>query len=267
MLHFSGATEHKQAYIKSHHIMNRQPHILIIDDDHEIRDLLSRFLCEHQIRVDLAKDAQDADKQLALGHYDLIVLDLMMPGEDGLSFCRRLRSQSSIPVLMLTAMGDDTDRIVGLELGADDYLTKPFNPRELLARIRAILRRHALSRFNQPAVFDNNQKKPCFYFEGWILNPAKRELLNADKVLITLTSGEFDLLITFVERPQIILNRDQLLDMTKGRESGTFDRSIDVQLSRLRYKIETDPKRPMLLKTIRNGGYMFTAAVKTIACD
>jgi len=247
--------------------MNKQAHILIVDDDHEIRDLLSRFLREHQLRIDVARDAKEADKQLALGHYDLVVLDLMMPGEDGLSFCRRLRSQSSIPVLMLTAMGDDTDRIVGLELGADDYLTKPFNPRELLARIRAILRRHDLSRFKQAAVFDNNSKKTCFCFEGWVLNPAKRELLNADKVLVTLTSGEFDLLLTFVERPQVVLNRDQLLDMTRGREIGTFDRSIDVQLSRLRYKIEKDPKQPKLLKTIRNGGYIFTAIVATSTCD
>ncbi len=247
--------------------MNKQPHILIVDDDREIRDLLSRFLREHQLRVDVAMDAKDADKQLAVGHYDLVVLDLMMPGEDGLSFCRRLRRQSSIPVLMLTAMGDDTDRIVGLELGADDYLTKPFNPRELLARIRAILRRHELSRFNQPTIFDNKPKNTCFCFEGWVLNPAKRELFNADKVLITLTSGEFDLLITFVERPQVVLNRDQLLGMTKGREAVTFDRSIDVQLSRLRHKIETNPKQPKLLKTIRNGGYMFTATVETGACD
>lgn len=247
--------------------MNKQAHILIVDDDSEIRDLLSRFLLDHHLRVDVATDAAQADQKLSLGHYDLVVLDLMMPGEDGLSFCRRLRSQSSIPVLMLTAMGGDIDRIVGLELGADDYLTKPFNPRELLARIRAVLRRHDISRFNQPAQFNSAIQNQCYCFEGWVLNPAKRELLNAEKVLVSLTSGEYELLITFVERPQIALNRDQLMDMTKGKNTGAFDRSIDVQLSRLRYKIESDPKQPLLIKTIRNGGYLFTATVEIIPCD
>ncbi len=247
--------------------MNKQPHILIVDDDSEIRDLLSRFLCDHQIRVDVAADTVEAEKQLKRGQYDLIVLDLMMPGEDGLSYCRRLRSQSSIPVLMLTAMGDETDRIVGLELGADDYLIKPFNPRELLARIRAVLRRHDLSRANQTAVFDTiNAKNRCYRFEGWVLKPSKRELLDADQVLVSLTSGEYDLLVTFVERPQVILNRDQLLDLTKGRDGGAFDRSIDVQLSRLRHKIEKIPKQPTLIKTVRNGGYVFTALVEVTAC-
>jgi len=247
--------------------MNKQAHILIVDDDSEIRDLLSRFLRDHQMRVDAAADAIEAEQKLALGQYDLVVLDLMMPGEDGLSFCRRLRGQSSIPVLMLTAMGDDTDRIVGLELGADDYLSKPFNPRELLARIRAVLRRHDLTRSNQAAVFNNNTKKQCYCFEGWVLKPSRRELLDSDQVLVPLTSGEFDLLITFVERPQIILNRDQLLDLTKGRDASAFDRSIDVQLSRLRNKLEKMPKQPTLIKTIRNGGYVFTALVEAIECD
>jgi len=247
--------------------MDKQPHILIVDDDREIRDLLSHFLRQHQLRVDVAINAKDAEKKLSLGQYDLIVLDLMMPGEDGLSFCRRLRSKSSIPVLMLTAMGDDTDRIVGLELGADDYLCKPFNPRELLARIRAILRRHDLSHLKQPTDLNSKSKKMIFYFDGWTLNPYKRQLLNCDNVLITLTSGEFNLLLTFVERPQIVLNRDQLLDMTKGRETTAFDRSIDVQLSRLRVKIEKNAKKPTLIKTIRSDGYIFTASVKAAPCD
>jgi len=245
--------------------MMKQPHILIVDDDFEIQDLLKNFLQDHHLRADVATNASDADKRLSLGNYDLIVLDLMMPGEDGLSFCRRLRSQSSIPVLMLTAMGDETDRIVGLELGADDYLCKPFNPRELLARIRAILRRHDLSQFNQPATVTANTRKNCYRFEDWTLNPSKRELKNPDKVLVSLTSGEYDLLITFIERPQILLNRDQLLDITKGRDANAFDRSIDVSLSRLRHKI--DPKEPTLIKTIRNGGYIFTANVEAITCD
>jgi len=247
--------------------MNKQPHILIVDDDSEIRDLLSRFLQDHQFRVGVAANVIEAEKQLKIGRYSFIVLDLMMPGEDGLSFCRRLRSQSTIPVLMLTAMGDETDRIVGLELGADDYLTKPFNPRELLARIRAVLRRHDLSYANQRTNNPSKNQHQCYRFEGWVLKPARRELLNAEQVLVTLTSGEYNLLITFVERPQIILNRDQLLDLTSSREGGAFDRSIDVQLSRLRQKIEIDPKKPRLIKTVRNGGYIFSTEVEPVSCD
>ncbi|MDH5546384.1 MAG: response regulator [Gammaproteobacteria bacterium] len=236
----------------------KQAHILIVDDDREICSLLSRFLSDNHIRTSVAYNAAEAENKLAAGRFDLIVLDLMMPGEDGLSFCRRWRMQSEIPVIMLTAMGEDTDRIIGLEMGADDYLPKPFNPRELLARIRAVLRRlqHVPKSASEHATHS-------FRFEGWRLDAAKRELHNPDGVLVSLTSGEFDLLQTFVEHPQRILNRDQLLDLTKGRDSIPFDRSIDVQLSRLRQKIEHDPKQPQLIKTIRNSGYMFTPEVES----
>lgn len=180
-----------------------------------------------------------------------------MPGEDGLSICRRLRAESSIPIIMLTALGEDTDRIVGLEVGADDYLPKPFNPRELLARIKAVLRRGS-DNFDR---LDNAGKR--LLFNGWTIDIGKRNLTNPDGVLVALTAGEFDLLIALAERPQRVLNRDQLLDLTRGREADPFDRSVDVQLSRLRRKVEKDPKDPELIKTVRGGGYMFTADVES----
>jgi len=242
-------------------IAERQAHILLVDDDREILALVRGFLRDHQLRIDTAANAREAEEKLLAGRYDLMVLDLMMPGEDGLSFCRRWRGQSQIPIIMLTAMGDDTDRIIGLEVGADDYLPKPFNPRELLARIRAVLRRYEPD--TAPCAVPANQ---CYCFAGWQINPAKRELHNEHQVLVPLTSGEFDLLQIFVERPQRVLSRDQLLDLTKGRDSLPFDRSIDVQLSRLRQKIENNPKQPLLIKTVRNAGYLFTAAVTQQPC-
>lgn len=237
--------------------MDKQAHILIVDDDREIRDLISKFLIENHMRVTTAANTKEADRKTASARFDLIVLDLMMPGEDGLSYCRRLRNHSNTPVIMLTAMGEDTDRIIGLEMGADDYLPKPFNPRELLARIRAILRRMD----STPQTVTDTLRHDLS-FEGWRLNPVKRELHDSEGSLISLTSGEFDLLLVFATHPQRILNRDQLMDLTRGRESMPFDRSIDVQLSRLRHKIEADPKSPSLIKTVRNSGYMFTPEVE-----
>ncbi|MGY6278416.1 winged helix-turn-helix domain-containing protein, partial [Methylomonas sp. MgM2] len=187
--------------------------------------------------------------------FDLIVLDLMLPGEDGLALCRRLRSTSTIPIIMLTALAEDIDRIVGLEMGADDYLAKPFNPRELLARIKAVLRRTG-SGSDLSRTAGNT-----LLFEGWRIDLAKRELYSPEGVLMPLTGGEFDLLVAFAQRPQRILNRDQLLDLTRGRAATAFDRSIDVQLSRLRRKIETDPNQPALIKTVRGGGYVFQPRV------
>ncbi len=187
------------------------------------------------------------------GSYDLLVLDIMMPGEDGLNLCRRLRARSNLPIVFLTAVAEETDRIIGLEMGADDYLVKPFNPRELLARIRAVLRRAAPE---PPETLDQ------YRFAGWILDPSKRELRNPDGVLVPLSTGEYDLLIAFLDRPQRVLNRDQLLDLTRGREALPFDRSVDVQLSRLRRKIEIDPKDPNLIKTVRGGGYVLVSAVE-----
>ena len=230
------------------------PKVLIVDDDREIRDLLARFLRKHGLRVETVADGRVMARALKTGRFDLVVLDLMLPGEDGLSLCRHLRATSSLPVIMLTAVAEDTDRIVGLEIGADDYVTKPFNPRELLARIKAVLRRTGGA--------GREISEGTLTFAGWRLAAAQRELRDPDGVLVPLTSGEFDLLLAFVERPERVLSRDQLLDLTKGRDALPFDRSIDVQLSRLRRKIEIDPQNPKLIKTVRGGGYMLTRPVR-----
>jgi two-component system OmpR family response regulator len=232
--------------------------ILIVDDDPEIRDLLARFLERHDYQAITAADGVAMDAQLARASVDLVVLDLMLPGEDGLSLCRRLRVDSDLPVIMLTAVGEETDRIVGLEMGADDYLVKPFNPRELLARIKAVLRRSE-SRGAAPA-----GRGRLLAFEGWTLDLGKRELRRADDALVPLSSGEFELLAVLVENAQQVMSRDELMEHTRGRESGPFDRSIDVQLSRLRRKIETNPRSPRFIKTIRSGGYMFSPAVEML---
>jgi len=229
------------------------PHLLVVDDDKEIRSLLGRFLAKHGFRVSEAADGRAMREAIANGRFDLVVLDLMLPGEDGLSLCRWLRGENGPPIIMLTAMGEDTDRIVGLELGADDYLPKPFNPRELLARIKAVLRRAVPH--EAPA------RQTAYRFNGWTLLPETRELRDVDNAPVDLTSGEYDLLLALAERPNRVLSRDQLLDLTRGREAGPFDRSIDVLMSRLRRKIEPDPKLPALLKTVRGGGYMFAARV------
>ena len=229
--------------------MNDGPHILVVDDDREIRDLLARFLRRHGFRVTAAADGRDMFEALATGRIQLIVLDLMLPGEDGLSLCRRVRGASDVPIVMLTALGEDTDRIVGLEMGADDYLAKPFNPRELLARVRAVLRR-AQSR-SEPV-----QTGRQIAFSGWILDAGARDVTAPDGTPVTLTAGEFDLLLALAERPGRVLSRDQLLDLTRGREAGPFDRSIDVQISRLRRKLGEHHMEPELIKTVRGGGYM-----------
>lgn len=235
--------------------MTGLPHLLVVDDDREIRDLLKRFLTKHGFRVSVAEDAVSCMQAIETGRHDLVVLDVMMPGEDGLSVCRRIRATSTLPVILLTAMGEETDRIVGLEIGADDYVSKPFNPRELLARIRAVLRRA------QPAA-PATPVDGHLTFDTWRLDPQGRLLTNEAGEPVDLTSGEFDLLMAFVERPNRVLSRDQLLDITKGREAMPFDRSIDVQLSRLRKKIEADHTNPRLIKTIRGGGYMFATKVE-----
>ncbi|MDP6108905.1 MAG: response regulator [Rhodospirillales bacterium] len=239
--------------------MNTSEHILIVDDDKEIRDLLGRFLDKHGLRVTTAADGREMKKALADWNVDLIVLDLMMPGEDGLTLCRNLRADSKIPVIMLTAMGEEMDRIIGLEMGADDYLAKPFNPRELLARIKAVLRRTAERPVNVDGI---GLSSACFIFSGWKLDIAKRELFSPSGALVTLSGGEFELLQAFVTHPGRVLSRDQLLDLARGREAQPFDRSIDVQVSRLRRKIEDDPREPTLIKTVRSGGYMFATEVK-----
>ncbi|MBL8701907.1 MAG: response regulator [Alphaproteobacteria bacterium] len=235
--------------------MNRLPHVLIVDDDHEIRRLVGRFLTENGMRATAVRDTKEADAAIDSGRVDLVVLDLMLPGEDGLSYARRLRQRAATPILMLTARGDDTDRIVGLELGADDYLGKPFNPRELLARIRAVLRRTA---DQKPGPSRARLRR----FAGWRLDIVRRELTRPDGALVPMTDTEFDLLCAFVDNPQRVMSRDQLLDMLRGREAQLFDRSIDVAVMRLRRKIEPNPAQPTLIKTIRNGGYVLTADVE-----
>lgn len=232
-------------------------HILVVDDDREIRDLLGRFLGKHGYRVTTARDGREMRQALNDWRIDLIVLDLMLPGEDGLVLCRELRAKSGIPIIMLTAMGEETDRIVGLEMGADDYVSKPFNARELLARVKAVLRRvrcaPAPTRAPGGAVLG---------FAEWKLDLDRRRLEAPDGVVVDLSAGEFDLLVAFAEHPQRVLSRDQLLDMARGREAVPFDRSIDVQVSRLRHKIERNPKEPELIKTVRGGGYLFTPSVE-----
>ncbi len=240
--------------------MPEQPHILVVDDDREIRDLVTRYLIKHGLRARGAADGRQMHQALDDWSIDLIVLDLMLPGEDGLSLCRKLRADSKIPVIMLTAMGEETDRIVGLEMGADDYIAKPFNPRELLARIKAVLRR---VEDGQVAAQPDADRANVLVFAGWRLDLQRRDLTAPDNVLVALSAGEYDLLLAFVTRPQRVLSRDQLLDLARGREAQPFDRAIDVQVSRLRRKIEIDPGNPILIKTVRGGGYLFTPQVET----
>lgn len=240
--------------------MSDAPHLLIVDDDSEIRSLLGKFLKEHGFDVFLAQDGIEMSSILEAETINLIILDLMLPGDDGLTLCRKLRNDSSIPIIMLTAAGEEVDRIVGLEMGADDYLSKPFNPRELLARVKAILRRSGNETKTQTA--SQSVSHTVFQFNEWKLDQTSRRLLSPQDLEISLSAGEFDLLLTLIERPQMVLSRDQLLDFTKNREAGPFDRSIDIQISRLRKKIEVDHKNPTLIKTVRGGGYVLAAAVK-----
>lgn len=228
--------------------------ILMVDDDPGIRDVVSDFLGKHGYTVDTAGDAREMEQALERGPVDLVVLDVMLPGEDGLAICRRLAVGDGPPIIMLSAMGGDTDRIVGLELGADDYLAKPCNPRELLARVRAVLRR-AENRGASSTVSAGCE------FAGWRLDLVRRELRSPQGVVVNLSSGEFSLLRAFVERPQRVLTRDQLLDFARGPDSDAFDRAIDVQISRLRRKLD-DGGGQDLIRTIRNEGYMFTPKVK-----
>jgi two-component system OmpR family response regulator len=236
--------------------MERTPHCLIVEDDREIGGLLARFLSKHGFRVSVAPDGKAMRRVLTDGAVDIIVLDLMLPGENGLELCRRLRVESNVPVIMLTALGEETERIVGLEMGADDYVAKPFSQRELLARIRAVLRRASSLPHDARSVASG-----VISFAGWRLDAAKRQLQAPDGTLVMLTSGEFDLLVTLCQHPQRVLSREQLLDLTVGRAADLFDRSIDIRISRLRRKIEQDPKNPKIITTVRSGGYFFAAEV------
>lgn len=230
--------------------------ILIVDDDRGIRDLLSTFLEKHGYRTLLAENDRAMSAQLKNHKVDLVVLDIMLPGKSGLVLCQELRNTSKIPVIMLTAVTEEVDRILGLEMGADDYLSKPFNPRELLARIKAVLRR--MQGDSQSGIV---MAEKVYSFADWTLNKGRRQLVNKDGLEITLSSSEFNLLIVFLERQQQVLSRDLLLDITKNREAGPYDRSIDIQISRLRQKIEADPKSPQIIKTVRGGGYVLAVEV------
>ena len=236
--------------------MHSTPHILVVDDDREIRDLLSRFLRKNGLRVDAAADGREMRRVLDRAKIDLILLDRVMPGEDGLALCRELRKQSRIPVIMLTLLGAETDRIVGLEMGADDYVVKPFSPHELLARVKAVLRRA-----NDLPLQHSLQRAPILKFAGWTLDRSRRQLDSPQGVIMPVTDGEFDLLVALAEHPQVVLTREQLLDLARGRNAIAFDRSIDMQITRLRRKIEANPDEPELIKTVRNKGYIFTPEV------
>ena len=231
-----------------------QPHILVVDDHRDIRDSLTRYLRDHGFRISAAADAAAARRLVRESAFDLVVLDIMMPGEDGLSLCRWLGETHDIPIVLLTAVADETDRIIGLEMGADDYVTKPFSPRELLARIRAVLRRATAlpAQRNQP---DSSAVR----FDRWTFHAAQQELVDDDGVAVALSTGEYRLLLAFVRHPNHVLSRDQLLDLTQGKEAQVFDRSIDNQVSRLRRKIEIDPANPRLILTVWGGGYRFAA--------
>jgi len=233
-------------------------HLLVVDDDREIRNLLTEYLTQAGFRVTAVGDGKAMRRALEANRIDLVVLDLMLPGEDGLSLCRDLRSRSnSLPVLMLTARGDEVDRIVGLEMGADDYLAKPFNPRELLARIKTILRRaQAL-----PPNLELAEAK-AFRFAGWTLDVATRNVKAPDGLIVPLSGAEFRLLRVFLDHPQRVLSRDQLLELANKREAILFDRSIDVLVCRLRKRLRDDSKEPTLIKTVRGEGYVLAATVE-----
>ncbi|WP_213287313.1 response regulator [Bradyrhizobium sp. sGM-13] len=230
------------------------PQILVVDDDLEIRKLLARYMKEQGFRVQLASRCAEVRERIATNQIDLIVLDVMLPDGSGLDLCRDLRSErSNVPIILLTALKEDIDRIIGLEIGADDYLGKPFNPRELVARIRAVLRRGQDDRFTR-----NGSVR--YLFEGFVADPFARSVVDPGGGHIELTGAEFDLLLTFVTRPGRVLSRDQLLDLTRGRDEDVLDRSIDVLVSRLRRKLALSGTA-QIFKTVRNGGYQFAAKV------
>jgi two-component system, OmpR family, response regulator len=236
--------------------MDAPDHILIVDDDAEIRSLLSQYLVKNGLRVTAVADGRGMWQVLDAGRIDLIVLDLMLPGDDGLTLCRNLRAKADTPVIMLTARGEETDRIVGLEMGADDYLAKPFSARELLARIKAILRRaRSLPENLRPDSITQIR------FADWVLDTARRQLVSAANVVTPLGGAEYRLLRIFLSHPNRVLNRDQLVDLTQGKDADPLDRSIDVQVSRLRHRLGDDPREPRLIKTVRGEGYVLAVTV------
>lgn len=233
-------------------------HVVVVDDDKDIRTSLAKYLGRHGLRVSVAGDGDELDRLLATSSIDLVVLDIMMPGDDGLTVCRRLQETARIPTIFLTALTEDVDRIIGLELGADDYVTKPFNPRELLARIKSVLRR------SQALPPRRRRSRGVIRFDRWRFDFAYQEIVGPDGVAVRLSSGEHLLLVSLIEHAGITLTRDQLLDLTRGREAQMFDRSIDNVVSRLRRKIERDPRAPEIIVTQWGDGYLFAADVETI---
>ena len=235
-------------------------HILIVDDDAEIRSLLANYLVKNGLRATAVSDGRAMWNALEGSRVDLIVLDLMLPGDDGLTLCRNLRAKSEIPVIMLTARGEETDRIVGLEMGADDYLAKPFSARELLARIKSVLRRSR----SLPGNLQSDTARQL-RFAGWVLDNEHRHLVSAGGLIVSLSGAEYRLLLIFLNHPNRVLNRDQLVDLTQGREADALDRSIDVQVSRLRQRLGDDPREPQIIKTVRGEGYVLAVPVKEVA--
>ena len=238
--------------------MSERPHVLIVDDDREIRSLLAQYLEKHEFRTTAVADGKEMRRVLERSHVDLLVLDLMLPGEDGLSLCRELRSRSQLPVIMLTARGDDVDRIVGLELGADDYVAKPFNPRELLGRIKAVLRR-AVHAPRDPSP----ENVRAFRFAGWRLDTVARALISAEGRAVALSGAEYRLLAVLLGAGNRVLTRAQLTELLRGRDADPFDRSIDVRVSRLRQILGDDARAPQIIKTVYGEGYVIGVSVAT----
>ncbi|PNQ01584.1 response regulator [Sphingobium sp. SA916] len=239
--------------------MSERPHLLLVDDERSIREPLAQYLGRNGFRVTAVENASEARMRLNANAIDLVILDIMMPGEDGLSLCSHIRETSEIPVILLTAKSEETDRIVGLEMGADDYVLKPFSPRELVARIKVIFRRVATGgqRVTAP-------DGATYAFANWLLKTQERTLVDGEGVALPLSTAEYNLMLAFATRPNQVLSRDQLLDITQGREANAFDRAIDNQISRLRKKIEPDPKNPTLIKTVWGGGYTLSADVRKL---
>ena len=239
--------------------MTQKIHILLVDDEASLREPLADYLVKQGYKVQQASDASVARSLLNAYDFDIILLDIMMPGEDGLSLCRFVTDKTDTPVIFISARTEETERIIGLELGADDYITKPFSPRELVARIKVVLRRAEKGGVKQLGTSGGG-----YQFSGWTLKSDKRSLIDADGVNVSLSSGEYQMLLALVSRAGKVLNRDQLLDITQGREAHAFDRAVDNQISRLRRKIETDPKNPEIIKTVWGGGYVLAGEVKSL---
>jgi len=240
--------------------MKETGHILVVDDQKEICEVVQQYLASEGYRVSVANEGAGMRRAMAQGQVDLVILDLMLPGEDGLTLARELREQSSVGIIILTGRGETVDRIIGLEMGADDYLPKPFHLRELLARVKSVLRRASMRSQKEPPGGTRSRAR----FAGWHLDLATRELVSPDGGEVRLTTGEFDLLAAFVNNANQVLSRDRLLDLARNREAGPFDRTIDVQVGRLRRKLEPDPARPTIIKTVRGTGYIFTPTVEVL---